>query len=261
MARKRPENLLSEIETPSNCNIIKTRPVAFAPTPSTLVNLACTDDIDGGLPLGKMVNLIGDSSTGKSFFSISMFAEMDKRQEFSDYVFVYDDAEWANMFDMNKLFGPRTASRIVAPNYDNDSHPIFSRTIEDFHCYVLDMVDKCVPFIYILDSFDALDADADKKKIKDMRTARRKGAPTSGSYQMSKPKKASELLRNTVDAISETDSLLIIVSQTRDNIDPFSFERVTRSGGRALKFYASIEMWFAHAGKNSFPRRSDWQSG
>lgn len=247
MARK--SNPVAKQIEESTCRVIRKRPVKFVPTPSTMMNLACTDTSGGGFGLGKMVNLIGDSSTGKSIFAISTFAEMAQRSEYDKYDFIYDDAEWANSFDMVKLFGQQTAERIIPPAEDEQEDPIFSRTIEDFHCNILNTVDRGNPFVYVLDSFDALDADADKKKVEEMRTARAKGNQAAGSYQMSKPKKASELLRNTVDAISETDSLLIVVSQTRDNINPMSFERVTRSGGKALKFYCTHEVWLAHKGK------------
>lgn len=33
------------------------------------------------------------------------------------------------------------------------------------------------------------------------------------------------------------------MNQTRDNVGTFTFEKKTRSGGHAQKFYASMEMW------------------
>jgi recombination protein RecA len=38
---------------------------------------------------------------------------------------------------------------------------------------------------------------------------------------------------------------LIVVSQTRENLNPFAFQPKVRSGGKALKFYSSVEMWLA----------------
>jgi len=82
-----------------------------------------------------------------------------------------------------------------------------------------------------------------------MRAARKKGTKAKGTYAMSIPKKASSLLRNITRHLKTTKSILIIISQTRDNINPMSFETKTRSGGRALKFYAFHEIWLAVAGK------------
>ena len=48
--------------------------------------------------------------------------------------------------------------------------------------------------------------------------------------------------------IKQTSSFLSIVSQTRDNIDPMSPQKKSRSGGKALKFYATHELWLANGG-------------
>jgi hypothetical protein len=37
----------------------------------------------------------------------------------------------------------------------------------------------------------------------------------------------------------------VIISQVRENIQPFSFEKYTRSGGKAMDFYAHTVLWLA----------------
>ena len=225
----------------------------FLPTPSTMMNLACSDDIEGVFNLGKMVNLIGDSSSGKSIFALSLFAEANLREEFEHYRFIYDDVENACEFNLAKLFGERVAERIEPPQWYADEETgeekwLPSETIEDFHCNIMDALeDADNPCIYVLDSFDALDAEQDQKKLEEFRDARRKGKKTAGSYNMAKPKKSSEILRQICGKLKRTESVLVIISQTRDNIDPLSFQKKTRSGGKALKFYATHEIWLAMA--------------
>ena len=223
--------------------------LTLVPTPSTLFNCACSDTPSGGLAIGRMVNLIGDSSSGKSIFALSIFAEMAQHEVFNHYRFVYDDVENANSFDMERLFGAETADRIEPPAVDEEGDDCPSDTIEDFHCNISDCIDHGVPFVYVLDSFDALDSDQDREKLDKMRKARASGRKESGSYGMSKAKKSSEILRNIVGALKRSEGVLIIISQTRDNIDPISFEKKNRSGGWALKFYANHEIWLAMAGK------------
>lgn len=235
------------------------------PTPSTLLNCACSDHYDFAFLVGSIVNIIGDSWSGKTFLALSIFAELNLLSEFDDYRFIYDDAEYANQFNMEYLFGPETSKRIHPPAWgfddgnDDDNqpieYPIYSDTIEDFHCHIRDHLDEEKPFIYILDSFDALDADQDREKIEEMREARRRGTKPKGSYGIIKARIASSLLRNIDDKLSKTDSLLIIISQTRDNLDPLSFKKVTRSGGRALKFYCSHEIWLAAGAKHRSKER------
>lgn len=243
------KNIVKQIEKKSTKKKKSKKSLSLIPTPSTLFNLACSDEVEGGLEIGRMVNIIGDSSSGKSLFSLSILAEMSLYSKFDDYRFIYDDTEHAYGFDTEALFGEFLAERIEAPSKDEDNKDVFSNTIEDFHCHICDAIDEGKPFIYILDSFDSLDSVDDIKKVEEMRKARAKGIQEKGSYNMSKAKKSSQLLRNIVGKLKKTNSLLIIISQTRDNIDPFSFERKTRSGGNALRFYATHEVWLANAGK------------
>lgn len=228
-----------------NQNIKKIKLIS---TSSTLLNLACSENPEGGLATGGMINLIGDSHTGKTIVALSILAECANDPKFDDYDFYFDDAENANLFDMEYLFGKKTAKRIKPPYIDDEGMPAYSRWIEDFHCNIADAFETGRPFIYILDSFDAIESEQDSKKVEEMRDARRKNKKTAGSYGMSKPKKASELLRNICADLKNTESLLIIISQTRDNIDPISFQKKTRSGGKALKFYAIHEIWLANIG-------------
>lgn len=202
--------------------------------------------------MGHIVNLIGDSSSGKSMFALSTCAETYHHKDFKDYRFIYDDVENANTFNMPYLFGEDFSKALEAPDYedvDGDLIPLPSRTIEDFHCNVCDALEGERPFIYVLDSFDALDSDQDIEKIESMRIARKKGNKATGSYGMSKAKKASELLRHICGAVKKTKSLVIVISQTRDDIDPMSFSKKKRSGGKALKFYAHHEIWLSMGGK------------
>jgi recombination protein RecA len=217
------------------------------PSGSVMLNLACSNTYHGAFEAGHMVNLIGDSNSGKTYLALEMLAQCARLKSFNKYELIYDDTEHALSMDVEGLFGSKLAERIIPPAKEG-GEAAYSRTVEDFHCNILDALDRG-PCIYILDSFDALTSEQDTDKIDDMREARRTGKEISGSYRMAKPKKASEILQDTVSKIEKTGSFLLIISQTRDNIDPRSFEKKTRSGGRALKFYASHEIWLAVKGK------------
>jgi recombination protein RecA len=70
-----------------------------------------------------------------------------------------------------------------------------------------------------------------------------------GSYGGEKPKMISEIIRNIVKDLKKTESFVLVVSQTRDNIGVTFGSKKTRSGGRALKFYCCHEIWLAVAEK------------
>src|SRR5206468_8961680 len=70
-----------------------------------------------------------------------------------------------------------------------------------------------------------------------------------GSYGANKAKKMGELFRRLVADLEEANVLLIVVSQLRDKIGVMFGEKQTRTGGRALDFYASHIVWLAEIGK------------
>lgn len=219
----------------------------LVPSGSVMLNLACSNTWRGAFEVGRMSNLIGDSSSGKTYLALEMLAQCANNPRFEDYKLIYDDVEHALSMDIESLFGRRLANRIEGPEGPLEiTDP--SRTIEDWHFNMKDALENG-PCIYVLDSFDALTCEADIDKIKEMRKAREAGREIAGSYNMAKPKKASQILQDIVCEIEQSKSFLLIISQTRDNITPGSFEKKTRSGGRALKFYAQHEMWLAVTGK------------
>ena len=89
---------------------------------------------------------------------------------------------------------------------------------------------------HVLDSMDALLAMASNKKFAKRKQATRgDGEEIKGSYGMDKPKENSESLRRALAGLRKTGSILIVISQTRDNIGfGAMFQPKTRSGGHAL---------------------------
>lgn len=217
-------------------------PVQMLSTGSTLLNLAISDRWNGGYGLGKVVNIIGDTQAGKTTLALTAFAEATHRKRFNDYLLRYDEPEAALEHDIGKLFGEATKARARPPKGTLEE-PEPSETIEQFQYNLHGIIKKNKPFIYILDALDALDSEDDEKKMAEKVKAYENGTEAKGSYGMSKAKTMSSMLRQVIRKIKQTDSLLIVISQTRDNINPMSFTPKTRSGGRALEFYASHIMW------------------
>jgi recombination protein RecA len=217
----------------------------LVPTGSVMLNLACSDTAAGGYAKGKIVNLIGDSSSGKTLLALSMLAEVSNLSQFDDYRLIFDDAEEALEFDISYLFGSNAADRIELETPSN--------TVEDYYGNVLRALKEGTPFIYVLDSFDSITADAEVKRSKEYENGKE---DKSGSYKTEKARMSSEILRVIKGKIRETESLLLIISQTRDNIGfGAMFQPKVRSGGKALKFYCCHEIWLAVGGKEKKKER------
>jgi RecA/RadA recombinase len=250
MARKTKSKKTDSVSGGSSKNQAPPRRVIDAglPSPSTLLNLACSDNYKTAFSRGRMVNIVGDSSAGKSMLALGCLKEALISSSHDNYRLIYDDAEHALDMNLTLLFGQDLADAIEPPAEDDVGDPIYSDSIEDFHYYLSLALDDTRPFIYILDSFDAVTADADEKKMQELFKARAGGKETKGTYGMAKAKKASEILRSVCSRLHNADSYLIIISQTRDNVG-WGFEKKTRSGGRALRFYAHHEIWLNHKSK------------
>ena len=217
----------------------------LVPSGSVMLNLACSDTAEGAWKVGRLVNIIGDSSSGKSLMAMSMLAEICTRPEFDEYRLIYDDAEHALDFDVGKLFGYDLADRLEPPAKDKDGNAIYSDTTHSFQANVMKAFDEGKPFIYVLDSFDALTSVDELDLVNRENKALEQGKSLPGSYGAEKAKHASRILRVIVSKLEQTKSFILIISQTRDDINPTTFAQKTRAGGKALKFYASHEIWLA----------------
>lgn len=239
--RTLPEQIKDTAKTPIEERVPKQiDPERLIPCGSTMLNLACSDRWQGAFCHGDIVNIIGDSHSGKTLLALSTFAEVAVLERFDEYDLIYNSPEGALEFDIPYLFGSKLDSRLQrGEEYNSD-------TFLDFHADVLDRLKAGKPFIYVLDSLDSLTTDEELEKIEKTIKAKRAGKKAAGSMGMQKAKGMSEMLRMLVREIEKSDSLLIIISQTRQNIDPMSFVKRRRAGGDALKFYCSHEIWLAH---------------
>lgn len=213
-------------------------------TGSTLLNLACSGRPSGGFPRGKYIFVVGDSASGKTFAVLTCLAEATINKSFRQFRLIYDNAEDGALMDLEKFFGKAVKERVEPPALE-DGTPVYSTTVEEFYYHVDDATKDGRPFIYILDSMDSITAEAEETKFEEQKTAFRKGKQAAGSYGADKAKQNSAKLRKIISFLKrEGKSILIIISQTRDNLG-FGFEKKTRSGGHALRFYATLEMWLS----------------
>lgn len=213
------------------------------PTGSVLLNLAASGLADGGWLKGTVVNVIGDSDAGKSVLALTCLAECAAAPRFRGWDLILDDAEESNEFPVADMFGPALASRLRSPHEKGREN---SRTLEQFYHEMGRRLKGGRPFVYVLDSMDALDSRVDAAKREKEAGKREAGEKEAGSYGTARAKLNSDGLRQIKAEIKRTESLLIIVSQTRDQIG-LSFAPKTRSGGKALKFYSCHELWLAVA--------------
>lgn len=226
-------------------------------TGSVLLNLACTGRPHAGYVPGTYYYFVGDSNSGKSFFSMAALAEACLRPEYKDYSLVFDNVERGVQMNIGRTFGRALAERLDPPCL-YQGRPWHSEQIEDFYLN-LDCALERGPCVYVLDSMDGLSSMDEEKKFQELKKSRNKApkgeevdegsTKLKGSYTDGKAKKNSAYLRQMLAPLEKTGSILIIISQTRDKVGSFIPGDKTKAGGRAPSFYSQVEVWSSVVGK------------
>lgn len=186
--------------------------------------------LGGGWPVGRISNIVGDKSSGKTLLAIEACANFGNTYEGPIW---YRESEAAFDEDYAEALGmPIDKIDFIA---DDQQFEAIEDWYEDFEAE-LEAQENDTPGLYILDSLDALSDRAELQRKIDENT-----------YGMTKQKKLGELFRKLVRIQERKNVHMMIVSQVRDNIDAGSFgEKFRRSGGKSLDFYASQSLWLSH---------------
>lgn len=195
-----------------------------------------------GIPAGKFINIVGDKSAGKTFLSNEIIASAYHKYGSKKFKWVYDDCESGYSFDTESMYG----FDIMPEN------PVHSTTVEEAFCNISDFANslKDSQFgIYVLDSLDGLTSqEQDDRAEERLKAFHADKEFDKGTYGMGKQKYLSqEFCPQLCSVIEDKNVLVIIISQVREKIDMFSFEKYSRSGGKAIDFYAHSVIWLATA--------------
>jgi len=204
-----------------------------------------------GYPAGKFINIVGDKSAGKTFLANELIAAAYHRFGKKEFRWIYDDCESGYSFNTKEMYGVE-----IMP----EGTPR-SETVEKAFCNISDFADslKAGQFgIYVIDSLDGLGSIEAEKMAQNRLKAHKAGKEfDEGSYRMGKPKYLSqEFFPQLCNVVQDKNILVVIISQVRENIDPFSFEKYKRNGGKSMDFYAHSVLWLATLKKVAKKSRS-----
>lgn len=220
---------------------------------STILNLACSGHPMWALAKGKYFWMVGDSSSGKTFLTLTCLAEASISSRFDNYDLIFDNAEDGALMEVEKYYGPRLAAR-MRPPWTKDGAPRYSKTVEDFLFGVQRRLEdviagKCKPFIWLLDSIDALSSEYEVKRVDERIDDHEKGKELKGEMTDGKAKVISQHMRHVVSLLPASKCIVIVLSQTRDKMNAGIYEKkTTHAGGKALKFYATWQLWSSRGG-------------
>lgn len=198
--------------------------IEFIPTGCKVLDLA----LGGGWAENRIANIVGDKATSKTLLCIE--SAVNFARKYKSGRILYREAEAA--------FDQPYAEALGMPKGRVEFGDEPFETIEDVFDDLMKVVEEKERTLYIIDSLDAL---TDRAELgRDM---------SEGSYGMEKAKKLSQLFRRLVRKMANSHLTMIVVSQVRSNIGVTFGRSTTRSGGRALDFYASQVLYLANTGK------------
>jgi len=170
----------------------------------------------GGLPKGRVVEIYGPESSGKTTLAIHVIAEAQKKGGMCAFI----DAEHAFDASYAKRLGVDVDNLLISqPDYGEQGLEIADRLILSG---ALDVV--------VIDSVAAL---VPKGELE---------GEMGDSKMGLQARLMSQALRKLTATISKTNSCCIFINQLRDKIGVMFGSPETTTGGNALKFYASVRL-------------------
>ena len=188
-------------------------PVSVIPTGSLAVDAALGI---GGIPRGRVVEIFGPESSGKTTLSLQIIAQAQKTGGLAGFI----DAEHALDAEYAKKLGVDTDNLLVSqPDNGEQALEIAEMLIRSgaMDVIVVDSVAALVP----------------KAEIEG----------EMGEAQMGlQARLMSQALRKLTAIVSKSRTSLIFINQLREKIGVMFGNPETTTGGRALKFYSSVRI-------------------
>ena len=170
----------------------------------------------GGYPKGRIIEIYGPESSGKTTFALHAIAEMQKAGNFAAFV----DAEHALDSKYAERLGVDIDNLILSqPDTGEQALEITEALIR-----------SGAVGIVVVDSVAALVPEAEIS------------GDMGDSHVGLQARLMSQAMRKLSGIISKTNTICIFINQIREKVGVFFRNPETTSGGRALKFYSSVRL-------------------
>ncbi|MCI6174567.1 MAG: recombinase RecA, partial [Clostridiales bacterium] len=170
----------------------------------------------GGVPKGRIIEIYGPESSGKTTIALHMVAEVQKRGGIAGFV----DAEHALDPVYAKNIGVDIDNLYISQPDSGEQALEIAET----------MVRSGAVDIIVVDSVAALTPQAEID------------GDMGDSHVGLQARLMSQALRKLTSAVSKTKCIVIFINQLREKIGVMFGNPETTTGGRALKFYASVRL-------------------
>ncbi|HOK40790.1 MAG TPA: recombinase RecA [bacterium] len=170
----------------------------------------------GGIPRGKVIEIFGPESSGKTTLALSIIAQAQKNNGVAAFI----DAEHALDPGWAKTLGVDVDNLLISqPDYGEQALDITEQ-----------LVNSGAVDVIVIDSVAAL---VPRNEIE---------GEMGDAHLGLQARLMSQALRKLTAAISKSKTVVIFINQIRMKIGMFVGNPETTTGGQALKFYSSIRL-------------------
>jgi len=192
----------------------------YVPTMENVISTGCLSlDVAlgvGGVPRGRVVEIYGPESSGKTTLALHIIAEAQKAGGFAAFI----DAEHAVDPDYSKKLGVNTEELLISQPDTGEQ----ALEVTDI------MVHSGAVDVLVIDSVAAL---VPKAEIE---------GEMGDSHIGLQARLMSQALRKLTGGVQKSKTLVIFINQIRYKIGVMFGSPETTSGGNALKFYSSVRL-------------------
>ena len=170
----------------------------------------------GGVPKGRIIEIFGPESSGKTTLGLHIIAEAQKAGGFAAFI----DAEHAVDPEYSKKLGVNTDEMLISqPDTGEQALEICETLVRSS---ALDVI--------VIDSVAALVPRAELE------------GDMGDAHMGLQARLMSQALRKLTGTVSRSNTTVVFINQIREKIGVMFGNPETTPGGRALKFYSSIRM-------------------
>ena len=190
----------------------------------TTGSLVLDKALGGGIPKGRIIEIMGNNSSGKTTLALTILAQFQK----AGYKTAFADLEHAIDLKYSERIGVNMKEMLLTqPDNLEATFEIVEALIQGagIQLIIIDSVAALVP---------KAELEGDYGQVHMGLQARLMG----------------QALRKLTGIVAKTGTTLIFINQTRAILDSFGYgPKTTTPGGNALKFYTSIRMEMTNMGK------------
>ena len=190
------------------------------------LNMILSNRPDGGYPCGKIIEVFGRESIGKSTLGYVAMANTQR----AGGIVIYADIERGGNPKFMEMLGV-DLSKLVTTNEETIEN-LFLAIETNLRTIVQSGRFKGKPIFVMIDSVTALQTDAEMEG----------GYKFNMNVSMGIAKQLGKALKKILSSLGRANACMYIVNQIRDNVSGYG-PAYTTGGGKALKFYASTRLY------------------